>query len=165
MKYSEARSKIKAGDMLAWSHRKWASWYDFKVQAVRIFTRSEYCHVAVAWPVAGRVFILEAVMPKIRIYPLSKELPFYWLPMNANWTDAAEEFALSHVGDPYSQFQAMQAAIDNLKIGSDNIWECAEFTMSVLKQAGVNLNCLATPSAGVLNAQTLGAPLYLVTPD
>jgi len=60
MKYSEVRDTIKSGDLLAWSHRGWRTWYDIKIQAVRFFTQSEFSHVGVAWAVGGRVFVLEA---------------------------------------------------------------------------------------------------------
>ena len=69
--YQEVRSSIKSGDLLFWSHRELKSWYDLKVQIVRMVTRSEYSHVGVAWVTGGRVFALEAVVPLIRIYPLS----------------------------------------------------------------------------------------------
>ena len=71
-KYSEYRDQIKSGDLLAWSHRGFRSWHDFKVQAVRLFTQSEYSHVGIAWVVGGRVFVIEAVEPRVRIFPLSK---------------------------------------------------------------------------------------------
>lgn len=36
MKYKEIRPLIKSGDILAWSHRGWKSWYDIKIQFVRM---------------------------------------------------------------------------------------------------------------------------------
>jgi hypothetical protein len=57
MKYEAAREKVKSGDLLAWSHRGWRSWYDIQIQLVRFFTQSEYSHVGIAWVVGGRVHI------------------------------------------------------------------------------------------------------------
>jgi hypothetical protein len=97
-KYSEIRSQIKSGDLLAFRHEGWKSWHDFKVQLVRMFTRSEYSHVAVAWVVGERVMVVEAVEPCVRIFPLSKLGSFYWIPLNAPWKKETEEKALSYVG-------------------------------------------------------------------
>lgn len=109
MHYEAARGKIKSGDLLAWSHRGWRSWYDFKIQMVRFFTRSEYAHVGIAWVVGGRVLVIEAVMPKVRIYPLSKLGTFYWSSDFIPWATEVEERALSYVGAGYSQLEALAA--------------------------------------------------------
>ena len=47
-----------------------------------MFTRSTYAHVGLAWVIGGRVFVLEAVKPRLRIYPLSKYANFYLLGLN-----------------------------------------------------------------------------------
>src|SRR3990167_457790 len=98
MKYAEVREHLKSGDLLAWSHRGWGSWYDFQIQMVRMFTRSEYCHVGIAWVVSERVFVLEAVSTGVRIFPLSRELPFYWVPLRSAWEDEVDAWALKQVG-------------------------------------------------------------------
>lgn len=160
MKYADARPKIRSGDLLAFTHRSWRSWNDIKIQLVRFFTQSEYSHVAVAWVTGGRVFALEAVQPLVRIYPLSRLGDFYHLPLAACWSDAAEEFALAHIGEPYSQFQAVQAFFGPLQ--HDGQWECAEYVINVLHAAGVPLGERATPTAVVREAQLQGAPCVLV---
>ena len=161
--YKEQRPKIKSGDILAWSHRGWRNWHDIKVQMVRMFTQSEYSHVGVAWVVGGRVFVIEAVMPIARIFPLSKLGSFYHVPMEANWSEVAEEYALSHVGDEYSQLQAIKAYFKSL--GNDNTSECAALVISVLSRDGIFLNCKATPSAVILAAQEGGKQLLYVRND
>lgn len=163
MKYAEARRNIKSGDLLAWSHRGWNSLYDVQIQAIRVFTQSEYCHVGLAWVIGGRVFVLEAVTPKIRIYPLSKLGEFYWLPLGAQWRPETEEFALSKVGEVYSKWQAVKSYFKPLRI--DNKWQCAEYARQVLLRNGVDLGEKVTPSAIVKAAQEYGAPLYLVTQE
>jgi hypothetical protein len=164
MNYAAARPRIQSGDLLAWSHRGWSTWHDFKVQMVRAFTQSEYSHVATAWVVGGRVLVIEAVMPLVRIYPLSKLGEFYWLPQRAPWMPETEEYALAHVGEPYSQLQAMQAFFHNLK--PDGLWECAELALNIAKQDGIDLGDKATPTAVVRAAQARpNAVTYLVEPD
>jgi hypothetical protein len=162
MDYVEGRNEIKSGDLLAFTHVGWKSWRDIKIQIVRMFTKSEYSHVGVAWVVGGRVFVLEAVVPLIRIYPLSKCGNFYHIPMDLNWTPDVEGFALSKVGEEYSQFEAILASIDKLEQGANNKWECAEYVKAVFGKAGVVLNGEATPTDVVRSAQELGKCTRLV---
>ncbi len=160
MNYSDIRKEIRSGDLLAWSHEGWSSWHDIKVQGVRMATRSNYSHVALPWVVGDRVFVLEAVMPLVRIYPLSKLGNFYWLPMHAPWKKETEELALSHIGDEYSQWQAIKAFFRKLDKGATQ--ECAAYVTTVLNSDGINLGDRATPDAVVLAAQKLGSPLNYI---
>lgn len=159
-RYSEYRNQIRSGDLLAWSHRPWGSIYDFKIQMVRVFTRSEYSHVAVAWVVGGRVFVIEAVEPLVRIYPLSKLGSFYTVPMSASWKPETEEAALNFVGSPYSEKVAMKAFFQKLPEGT--VAECAALVLEVYKREGVKLGDRATPDSIVREALSLGRPLYLI---
>ena len=109
MKYLDFRENIVSGDLLAWSHHSWNSWYNFQVQMVRAFTQSEYSHVGIAWCTGGRVFVIEAVVPYVRIYPLSKCENFYYIRINKELSNKAEEFALSQIGEPYSKRMAIQS--------------------------------------------------------
>lgn len=160
MKYTQARPMIRSGDILAWSHRGIRSWHDLKIWFVRMFTRSEYSHVGTAWCVGDRVFVIEAVMPLVRIYPLSKLGDFYWLQMGAYWRRATETLALSHVGDKYSQLQAIEAPF--ITPMDDERWECAELVARIARQDSVDLGAVYTPSEIVLAAQKRGAPLTYV---
>jgi len=163
MEYIEARSKIKSGDILAWSHRGWKTWHDFKIQFVRMFTRSEYSHVGIAWVVGGRVFVIDSVIPKIRIIPLSNDLPVYWVPTNAKWKNETEQFALSLVGrGEYSQWEAIKAGAGIEIDGNNNLWQCAEFVSEVLKKDGLNLGDTATPSNVVQEALKSGKSIHYI---
>ena len=160
MKYSHVRPMIRSGDILAWSHRGIRSWHDFKIWLVRLFQRSEYSHVGTAWVVGNRVFVIEAVMPKVRIYPLSKLGDFYWLQMGAYWRKATETLALSYVGDDYSQIQAIQSPF--ITPPDDSEWQCAELVATIARQDSIDLGHAFTPSAIVLAAQKRGAQLLFV---
>lgn len=160
MKYADARSTIRSGDLLAWSHRGWWSWHDFKIQMVRMFTRSEYSHVAIAWVVGGRVFVIEAVEPLVRIYPLSKLGEFYHIALGAPWKPETEEVALSHVGVRYSQLDAIKAFFRPL--GPNKVTECAALALNILHADGVDLGERATPDAVVYQAQLFGHPTELI---
>jgi hypothetical protein len=127
VKYAEVRPKIKSGDVLAWTHRKWGTWYDFQIQMVRFFTQSEYCHIGVAYVVGERVFVLESVGAGIRQQPLSQELPFYWIPTNVTWTDKALNAAMSKMGQKYSKFDGIklsQARIINGNVQNTHSSSC-----------------------------------------
>ena len=146
MNYASARSKIRSGDLLAWSHRGWESWHDVKIQLVRFFSQSEYSHVGTAYVGQGRVFALEAVQPLVRQFPLSKLLPFYWLPLNAPWLPATEEFAFEKIGEPYSQAEAILAFLGRLRRGEGKLWECAEYAGAIAKADGIDLGDRAVPT-------------------
>lgn len=164
MNYSEVREKIKSGDVFAWTHKGWGSWYDIKIQIVRLFTQSEYSHVGVAVCWAQRVFILEAVASGVRLHPLSKEVPFYWIPTESKWEYDVESFAISQLGNEYSTWQAILAFLGKLHSGADTTWQCAEYTQAILKRLGLELPGNATPTAVVSNLQEMGYPVYLVNP-
>lgn len=162
MNYAAARPHIKSGDLLAWSHRGFRSWYDLKIQAVRFFTRSEYSHVGVALVLGGRVWVVESVTPLVRIVPLSNLLPCYALNVPAlDWRDEDTEFALSFVGNDeysYSQREAMRGFFGTNNT-ADSLLECAEFVQIAYRHSGIDLRCRATPSDVVLAVQRLGGNL------
>lgn len=165
MDYAQLRSSIKSGDLIAVSHYKWASWYDLQVQAVRFGTQSEYSHVGMAWVMGGRVWVIESVTPVIRLVPLSLMAAdgFYWAPLNTDISAPELEFALARIGaGKYSKWQAVLAQLRRLRIGSDDLWECAEFIIACRRLSGVDLGAKATPSAVVRSAQDSGAPVYFI---
>lgn len=160
MRYTDIRSSIRSGDLLAFSHKSWCTWKSIKSQIVRFFTRSNYSHVATAWVVGERVFVIEAVIPEVRIYPLSKSGDFYWIPMGAEWTDEVEETALSYVGAKYSQWAAIKAYFKDL--GKGNLQECASVAIAIADAAGIDLGHVQTPDAVVLSAQLMGKSMTYI---
>lgn len=152
MKYVDVRNEIKTGDVLAFTHKSWKSWYDFKVQLVRFFTQSEYSHVGMAWVANGRVFVMESVTGGVRIVPLSKFLPAYHLNMSELTQDQIEK-AFSVMGEPYSQWEAVKSFFGNID-DKDGKWECAEFVAVV-----GNFDCKATPTDVVDYCLSAGATL------
>lgn len=160
MRYADARHTLKSGDLLAWSHRSLKSWYDVKIQIVRMVTRSEYSHVGICWVAAGRVWVIEAVEPCVRIYPLSKLGEFYHTPLPMNWTITVEDAALEHIGTEYLQLDAVRAFFDKLEAGK--VTECAALVQVVAMSGGVYLGARVTPDAIMREAQRLGNPTYLI---
>lgn len=166
MKYAEVRPKIKSGDVLAWTHKKWGTWYDFQVQMVRMFTQSEYCHVGVAYVVADRVFVLESVGAGIRMQPLSLELPFYWIPTEANWSNSTLKAAMSKMGQRYSKWDGIISMWKKIHPGDDNKWECAEYTRFIAENMDIPIDCRNVPGEVVSWLQeNRSSPVYMILPD
>ncbi len=142
MKYSDIRPLIKSGDIIAWSEGGWTNWHDIQVSLVRMFTQSEYSHVGVAYVIGGRVFVVEAVVPLIRIFPLSKLTPFYYFESPKSWwSNSMEESLLAKVGLPYSKWEAIKAFIGMDTDGTEN-WECAKLVTQTMKTVDSNFDNL-----------------------
>jgi hypothetical protein len=165
MKYAEYRKNVKSGDIIALSHYEWASWRDLQIQAVRLFTESEYSHVGLIWKVSGRLFVIEAVTPFIRIVPLSQYAKdgFYHVPMKKPMSSQELEYALSEVGvGGYSKLEAIKGFLKTLRIGDNHEWQCSEFVIACRNISGVFLGDTATPSAVVQAALSQGNTLNYV---
>jgi hypothetical protein len=121
MNYQDLRSRIKSGDLIAWSSSR-----GLQVNLIRIFTRCQYTHVGIAWVVDDRVFVIEAVPGDgVRVNPLSTHLPFYHVSNGSGvWTPEMERFALSKVGETYSKWEAILGFFG--KTRNNGKWECAE---------------------------------------
>jgi len=157
-----------SGDLLAWSHRGWSTWYDVQLQMVRAFTRSDWCHVGIALRMRGRVWVLEAVQPLVRVHPLSALLPCAWLGLARlapAWTQELEQRAVDTVGQPYSKLQCAAAFLGRLSNGTDGRWQCAELAQAVCEWRGFSLGPHAIPAELVRRALDRGASLVTVNPD
>lgn len=161
MNYADFRPSIKSGDLLAWTHRSWKSWRDIKIQLVRFFTQSEYSHVALALELGRRIFAVEAVKPYVRIALLSSLGEFYHVSTRADWTEDVTEYALSHIGEPYSEIQAIQSFFKHLQ--HDSQWECAELVLDILEKVNIDLGSKQTPTAVMREAQLQYGSCTLVT--
>ena len=161
MDYATARAYIRSGDLVAQSHGNWTTWRGIKINVVRMFRRTTYSHVGIAWVIGGRVLILEAVKPQLRIYPMSRIGDFYLLPLQAQWSEAAEAVELKNVGVEYSELVAMQAAFGPLD--QAEVRQCAAYALSVLRADNIDLGNTAIPDALVLAAMQRGATCTLIT--
>lgn len=164
MNYLEARPHIKTGDLIAFGHDKWKTLSDLEIQFVMAATQSEYSHVATALVLAEEigVFVIEAVVPEVRPWPLSKMGNFYWIPMGKELSREALELLLSKIGHKYSKKEAILAFFDK-NDKTDDKTECAELFREIAVVNGTLKMGKDTPSAVVYDAQALGHPVYLVT--
>jgi hypothetical protein len=143
MKYELMRNQIKSGDVLLWTHRSWKTWYDIKVMLVRLFQMSAYSHVGIAVVLAGRVWVLEAVTPKVRMVPLSNLLPCYHMTNPIGTTEEDLELGILLVGKEeieYSQAEAIRGYFGRNDPENNQI-ECGELVCMILR-----LPCHAVPS-------------------
>lgn len=159
MKYSDWRTHIQSGDILAWDTKGKTPWTRFLIWLGRLGQLTQWTHVGIAWVVGERVLILEAVASGIRDYPLSLDLPVYHLARNTPLTKKQLAFALSKKGEKYSYWECFLSWLkkNNSKNSS---WQCAEYVSAVL-----NLDCQNTPSAVVDYVMEQGASQVLLTPD
>jgi hypothetical protein len=153
MKYTDVRPDIKTGDVLSWSEGDWKSWKGIQLNLVRMFTRSTYNHVAVAYVVGGRVFVVEAVVPYIRIYPLSKVLPCYISKIPFEATEEMEERMLELVGLPYSKWEAIKSLFTT-STNSESVWECSKLVNDILGKVDDRFNHINDTPAETMRLMT-----------
>lgn len=158
--YLNIRDSISSGDLIAFSHGNWKSIPGILTNLVRIFTRSTYSHVGVAWVVANRVFVFEAVKPVTRVYPLSLMGDFYWVPTKASWNTKAENFAIENMGVKYSNLACIEAF--SRELDKDDVRECAAYAKAILGRAGVYTGSLARPDSVIQELQAQGKPIYFI---
>ena len=159
--YENIRPFINTGDLVAFTHRGWKSWSDIESQIVRMATRSEYSHVGLLWETNDRVFVIEAVIPEIRIFPLSNFTEFYILNRHIDMSKEAEDYMLSKIGGKYSKLEAIKGYFGKTK-GDEN-WQCAELVNSVYRRDGILLPGKDTPTDVVRGAmEKYGWKLQLI---
>src|SRR3989304_1545468 len=153
MKYSDARPLIKTGDLLLFSHVGWGSWYALKITIVRIYQRSKFSHVGIAGVANGRVFVMESVGQGVRPFPLSRTMPFYWIPNPVAFSDAAIEWMFDQIGKKYESKTMMVWSVILKLFGRDLHLErndrpqCSEFFNGALQANGQFLTDIAEPAA------------------
>jgi hypothetical protein len=163
MVYANARKLIQSGDIICFTHRRLRSWYDLQVMLVRWATASKYSHVGIAYRMDGRVWLLEAVTPLVRMVPLSHfaEEGFDVLSMKRGMSGAEREAAIGQVGVArYSRWQAVLGFLRRLKFGRDALTQCCEYVIVHRRMSGVDLGPVATPAAVVDKALQSGAKCW-----
>jgi uncharacterized protein YycO len=150
MKYDVIRPQIKTGDILAWSHRGWGTWYDFQIQMIRMFTRSDFCHVAIAYVEHDRVFAFEAVGSGIRMNPLSNDIPFYWVRTTEEILPETISWAFKQIGKKYQSKWKMVLDFFRESPKSDNDrYQCSQLVIAFRDQNKNPLTDICTPDAVV----------------
>ena len=141
--YKDVRRNIKSGDLLAWSTERIRSVRDVALKLIQRATNSPYDHVGIGWATDKRVFTIEATPPHVRVFPLSRARPFYWIPVGLEWKVKYLDYLTRHVGEPYSYKEVIAAYFGFNK--KDDKWQCAEFTRYFYHRVGLSLDFGYTP--------------------
>ena len=145
MLYSEIRSEMKSGDVVAWSGNSPFS------KLIKWWCKSKYTHVGIIYCTPTRIFIIESKEGfGVRIFPLSRTIPFYWIKTNLDWNINIEEFMMKHIGDRYSWIGCIKAGL-GIVTRKDRRWECAEFVNYIFKCGGLRLPCNCQTPAKVVD--------------
>ena len=162
LNYTDARPNIQTGDILIWKKDRLSFLSNLFLKIVRIFTLSEFAHVAVAWRVGPRLFAIEATQPFVRIFPVSEYDDFYHIPLKIQ--DVKEEslnFLLNQVGCRYSFKDAIKAYFKMPISYNSGVWECASLAGEFLRKEGLDITAV-TPSDLVDELLVKGYSIYLV---
>jgi hypothetical protein len=76
---------------------------------------------------------VEAIPPEVRIYPLSKLMPFYYIKTPFIATDITELNLLRLVGTPYSKWEAFKAAFTK-NTNNDKVIQCAKLVNQIFSE-------------------------------
>ncbi len=154
--YKDVRDQIKTGDLLIWKKDKVRFLSNLFLSVVRLFTKSEFAHVAIAWRVRDRLFVIEATMPQVRIYPISSFDEFFHIAMNVEPTEEQLDYLLGKVGLSYSIKHAIWGYLGIKLDDSEEDWQCAELVTRFYNRLGLNLDGTWTPTKLVNNILSSG---------
>lgn len=161
MQYVDVRPVMRTGQVVGFPHEETESWHDKKIQIVKHVTQSPLAHVGIVWVVENnygrKVFVIEAVIPEVRIFPLSKLGDFYWFPLEKELSETTELVAMNLVGMSYSEFEAGLGYIGRNNENND-VTQCAELVKVILRSNEIVLPGNATPAQVADNLMDLGIP-------
>lgn len=157
------RESIKSGDMLIWAKSAQSNVSNFYLNVIRLMTRSEYAHIAIAWRLEGRLYVVEATQPVVRISPVKDDQEFYHIPMNVKWDKNSEEYLIDKIGCVYSLMDGIRAYLGKT-VENDRDYQCAELANEFYSQHGIHLGEAYTPALLVERAlMTTGCSLSLMS--
>ena len=143
--YADQRDNIKSGDLLAWSSDNTSLSSRLLTFIVRFFTLSEFSHVGIAYREDGRLYVLEATIPKIQLRFLSERKGFYHVPMDVPWESSYELLLKHYIGKPYSILDCIRGYLGKTDV-SDDRWQCAELCNDFYRHIGIDLQDNYTPA-------------------
>ncbi len=135
--YRNEREFMRSGDLIAWDKGRGGWLSRLTVSIIRLLTGSRYGHVGIVWVRGGRVFVIEAAQPYVRITPVSSLKEFFHIPTKVRWLKQYEEFLLSKVGLEYSLSDCLRAYFGTLNEKDNNRYQCAELACEFYKLANI----------------------------
>lgn len=101
--FSEIHTKIKTGDLVAWNTPKYKSFLTFVLFLYQKITGSVFTHVGMVVKIGGRLYVVEAVPPMVRLFPLENYKHFFWIDAAVKAPASKQlTFLTAKVGKPYS---------------------------------------------------------------
>lgn len=149
--YEAALARIENGDLLAWKWRAYGLW------ARHVW--DVWTHVGIALWVHGRLCVVEAAWPRVRIVPVDHFQDVFWVPTYALWGTVQSEYAMLQLGDNYSIWDCV-IGYGGMPV-DDYREQCAELAIRIANHSTVDLGDRATPGACVRAALSVpGADLH-----
>ena len=134
-KYSEIRPTIRTGDLLAWNITSPSDMGDLFLYSYQKIFNIKYSHVGIAAVLGGRLFVVEAIPPVVRLYPISRKSNFYLIPCNIDEKPGYLEYLFNDLGKDYSLLDLFKTCI-GLK-ASDKDFYCSELAGDFYKFVGL----------------------------
>lgn len=100
--YSEIRSTVTTGDLIAWNKPGFKSTTGMLLLLYQKILKAKYTHVGVAAVLGGRIMIIEATPPAVRIFPLSMLTDFDIIKTEIADIPNHLDVLLTQLGKPYS---------------------------------------------------------------
>lgn len=133
--YSKLRDQIRTGDLLAWEITSFSEKSDLFLFLYQKIFKIKYSHVGIAVRIDDRVFVAEAVPPRVRLFPLSLKDDFYYIPCHLESNPKYLDYLLKDIGKPYSLFDLIKS-IFNLSFNPENFY-CSEYCADFYKAVGL----------------------------
>lgn len=149
MNYADARPRIRTGDALFFTGGDWRSWHGIQVMLVRMFKPSKWSHIGTAYVDHKRVFVLESVGGGIRQFPLSKGVPFGWVPRprNSPISETALDWAFSKIGTSYpNKLKIVANKVFGCHFDLGGTMDCSDYFTGILAQDLMCFVCATDPT-------------------
>lgn len=142
---NDAHAEIKTGDILVWRQDRTSAISNAFLTLVRFATQSDFAHVGVALRLEGRLFVVEATIPKVRIIPVTYDDEFYHVATGVAPSESSVDWLLSVVGVDYSFLDCLRAYL-GMRLDRLGAYQCAELAHEFLSMNGVHLGETFTPT-------------------
>jgi len=164
--YSDYRSELKSGDVVAWNQvpDNLPFFTKMVVWVVTKALRSPYYHIGVVWRTNNRVLIIEASPPRCRIDVLSRRGSFVHLKTGLKWSKAVENDLLEYVGKPYSIWEAVLVPF-KIKAVKNRAWYCSELVKDFFNKEGMYVEGISPEDVLISLAEETGNYITPVVMD
>lgn len=142
--YSEFRKELKTGDLLAWDTTEIVTFFDFVLFLYQKILKAKYSHVGIVLRFGERVFVMEAVPPFVRVFPLSMLSNFSVIKTNLNSSNNPEvdrlycNALLKHSGKRYSLTDLIKGMFD-MKPDDSSLY-CSELALDFYRDIEYTTN-------------------------